>query len=71
MRQYSSEDGLMKLAAATSECASDRWVPHTRQVAWLGHQVLDVRFGCEVCFVSGPDYEHPFINCIEVATYVV
>ena len=36
----------------------------------LGTQVLDVRFGCEVCLVLGPDYQHPFINWIGVATYV-
>ena len=35
---------------------------HTRQAFWLGPQVLDVRFGCEVCLVLGPDYQRPFIN---------
>ena len=29
---------------------------HTRQASWLGPQVLDVRFGCEVCLVLGSDY---------------
>ena len=43
---------------------------HTRQASWLGPQVLDVRFGCEVCLVLGPDYQHPFINWIGVATDV-
>ena len=37
---------------------------HTRQASWLGPQVLDVRFGCEVYLVLGPDYQHPFINWI-------
>ena len=40
------------------------WVPHTRQASWMGPQVLDVRFGCEVCLVLGPDYQGPFINWI-------
>ena len=44
---------------------------HTRQASWLGPQVLYVRFGCEVCLVLGPDYQHPCINWIEVATNVV
>ena len=43
---------------------------HTRQESWLGSQVLDVRFGCEVCLVLGPDYQCPFINWIGVATDV-
>ena len=43
---------------------------HTRQASWLGPQVLDVRFGCEVCLVLGPDYQRPFINWIGVATIV-
>ena len=59
-----------QLAAAASESASDQCVPHTWQVAWLGPQVLDVRFGCEVCLVVGPDYQHPCINWIGVATVV-
>ena len=24
-----------------------------------GTSVLDVRFGCKVCLVLGPDYQHP------------
>ena len=60
-----------RLVAAASECAPDRWVPHTRQVAWLGSQVLDVRFGCEVCLVLGPDYQHFFIVWIGVATLLL
>ena len=59
-----------QVAAAASECAPDQWLPHTRQVAWLGPQVLDVRFGCEVYLVLGPDYQHLFINWIGVATDV-
>ena len=43
---------------------------HTRQAFWLGPQVLDVRFGCEVCSVLCPDYQHPFINLLGVATDV-
>ena len=43
---------------------------HTRQASRLGPQVLDVRFGCEVCLVLGPDYQHPYINWIGVATDV-
>ena len=43
---------------------------HTRQASWLGPQVLDVRFGCEVCLVLGPDYQHPYINWIGIATDV-
>ena len=44
---------------------------HTRQASWLGPQVLDVRFGCEVCLVLGPDYQHPFINWIGVVTLLL
>ena len=51
------------------ECAG-LWVPHTRQASWLGPQVLDVRFVCEVCLVLGSDYQHPYINWIGVATDV-
>ena len=36
-------------------------------MAWLGPQVLDVRSGCEVCLVLGPDYQRPFTNWIGVA----
>ena len=43
---------------------------HTRQASWLGPQVLDVRFGCEVYLVLGLDYQRPFINLIGVATDV-
>ena len=39
---------------------------HTRQASWLGPQVLNVRFSCEVCLVLGPDYERPFIIWIGV-----
>ena len=35
---------------------------HTRQASRLGPQVLDVRFGCEVCLVLGPDHQRPFIS---------
>ena len=35
---------------------------HTRQASWLGPQVLDVRFDCEVCLVLGPDHQRPFIS---------
>ena len=35
---------------------------HTRQASWLGSQVLNVRFGYEVCLVLDPDYQRPFIN---------
>ena len=59
-----------QLAAAAFECAPDRWMPHTRQVAWLGPQALDVMFDCEVCLALGPDYQHPFINWMGVATDV-
>ena len=41
---------------------------HSRQASWLGSQVLDVRFGCEVCLVLGLDFQHPFINWIGIAT---
>ena len=58
-----------QLAAAASESTSDQCVPQTRQVARLGSQVLDVRLGCEVCGIR-PDYQHPFINWIGVATDV-
>ena len=34
---------------------------HTRQASWLGPQVLDVRFGCMVCLVLGPDFQRPYI----------
>ena len=43
---------------------------HTRKESWLGPQVSDVRIGCEVCLVLGPDYQHYFINWIGVATDV-
>ena len=43
---------------------------HTRQTSWLGPQVLDVRFGCKVCLVLGPDYQRLFINWIGVAIVV-
>ena len=43
---------------------------HTWQASWLGPQVLDVRFRCEICLVLGLDYQRPFINWIGVATYV-
>ena len=43
---------------------------HTRQASWLGPQVIDIRSGCDVCLVLGPDYQHPFINWIGVATVV-
>ena len=59
-----------KTAAVASESAPDRCVLHTRQVAWLGTQVLDVRLGYEVCLVLSPEYLHPFINWIGVATDV-
>ena len=42
-----------QLAAAASKSASDRCVLHTRKVAWLGPQVLDVRLDCEVCGIRG------------------
>ena len=32
--------------------------------------ILDVRSGCEVCFVLGSDYQRPFINWLGVATDV-
>ena len=35
---------------------------HTRQASRLGPQVLDVRFGCEVCLVLAPDHQRPFIS---------
>ena len=35
---------------------------HTRKESWLGAQVLDVRFDCEVCLVLGLDYQRPFIS---------
>ena len=35
---------------------------HTWQASWLEPQVLDVRFGCEVCWVVDLDYLRPFIN---------
>ena len=44
---------------------------HARQASWLGPQVLDVRFGREVCLVLGPDYQHPFISWIGVATLLL
>ena len=43
---------------------------HTRQESWLGHQVLDVGFGCEVCLVLGQDFQRPYINWIGIATDV-
>ena len=43
---------------------------HTRQASWLGPQVLDVRFGCEVYWVVDLDYLRPFIIRIGVATDV-
>ena len=55
-----------QVAAAASEGTPDRCVPHTRQVAWLGTHVLNVRFGCEVV-VLGPGYLRPFNNWIGVA----
>ena len=58
-----------QLAAVASESAADRCVPHTRQVALLGPRFLEVRFGCEVSGIR-PDYQHPFINWIEVTTDV-
>ena len=66
MHQYSSEDGAVAVAA--SESTPDQCVPQTRQVARLGPLVLDVRLGCDVCLVLGPDYLRPFINWIGVAT---
>ena len=50
------------------ECAGLVGAPYPE--SWLGPQVLDVRFSCEVCLVLGPDYQHPFINWIGVATDV-
>ena len=44
---------------------------HTWQQSWLGPQVLDVRYGCKVCLVLGPDYQHPFIIWIGVATLLL
>ena len=35
---------------------------HIRQAFWLGPQVLDVRFGCEVYLGLGPDHQRPFIS---------
>ena len=57
-----------QLAAAASESTPDQWVPQTRQEARLGSQVLDVRLGCDVCLVLGPNYLRLFINWIGVAT---
>ena len=34
---------------------------HTGKASWLGPQVLDVRFGCKVCLILGPEYQHHFI----------
>ena len=51
------------------ECAGLVGAPYP-QASWLGPQFLDVRFGCEVCLVLGPDYQHPYINWIGVATEV-
>ena len=62
--------GASYLADAWLRRALDWWLPHTRQASWLGPQVLDVRFGCEVCLVLGPDYQHAYINWIGVATDV-
>ena len=59
-----------QLAATASESTPDQCVPQTRQVARLGSQVLDVRLGCDVCLVLGPDYQRPFIIWIGVAAYV-
>ena len=74
MQQYSSEDGLMAsgctasyLAGVLVEEHAGLVGAHTRPASWLGLQVLDVRFGCEVCLVLGPDYQHPFINWIGIA----
>ena len=74
MQQYSSEDGYMAGGCAASYPAgvlveehAGLVGAHTRQASWLGPQVLDVRLGCEVCLVLGPDYQHPFINWIGVA----
>ena len=43
---------------------------HTQKLSWLGPQVLDVRFGCVVCLVLGPDFQRPYINWIGIATVV-
>ena len=57
-------------AGVLAEECSGLVVPHTRQASWLGPQVLDVRFGCEVCLVLGQDFQRPYINWIGIATYV-
>ena len=54
----------------THESASNRFVPQTQYVAWLGPPTLDVRLLCDVCLVLGSDYRHPFIKWIGVATIV-
>ena len=59
-----------KMAATTHESASDRCIPQTQYVAWLGPPVLDVRHLCDVCLVLGSDYRHTFIKWIEIVTYV-
>jgi hypothetical protein len=59
-----------KAAATTHESASDRFVPQTQYVAWLGPPALDVKLWCDVCLVLGSDYRHPFIKWIGVATDV-
>ena len=51
-----------KMAAATHESASDRFVPQIQYVAWLGPPTLHVRHLCSVCLVLGSDYRHPFIK---------
>ena len=48
-------------------CAGLVGAPHPAGVL-VGPHVLDVRFGCEVCLILGPDYQHFCINWIGVAT---
>ena len=80
MQQYNSEDGLWQVAAVSYPAGvlveehAGLVGAHTRQASWLGPQVLDVRFGCEVylvldvrfgcevCLVLGPDHQRPFIS---------
>jgi hypothetical protein len=69
MQQYSSEDGLMVRGCGglipgrgLVEEHAGLVGAHTRKESWLGPQVSDVRFGCEVCLVLGPDHQRPFIS---------
>ena len=43
---------------------------HTWQTAWVGPRVLKLGLTARSVLVLGPDYQHPFINWIGVATDV-